>query len=167
METIQTPIAGSEDCGDPSRPEHALRQFYRAFNGRDLVLMSENWWQRDEIAMDNPLGGIKRGWTEIRSVYERLFGGPARVYVEFHDYTLHVSPELFYAVGRERGTFEAGKKKIDLQIRTSRVYRLSGGLWKQVHHHGSIDSPALLAAYQSAVSDARPEPSSIAPEGGY
>ncbi len=155
MEPIQAPITGSEDYSDPSRPEHALRQFYRAFNGRDLTLMSENWWQSEEIAMDNPLGGIKRGWTEIRSVYERLFNGPARVYVEFHDYTLHVTPELFYAVGRERGRFESAEKKLELRIRTSRIYRISGGLWKQVHHHGSIESPELLAAYQSAVSGAR------------
>ena len=105
--------------------------------------------------MVKPLGGIKRGWTEIRSVYERLFNGPARVYVEFHDYTLHVTPELFYAVGRERGRFESAEKKLELRIRTSRIYRSSGGLWKQVHHHGSIESPELLAAYQSAVSGAR------------
>jgi len=25
------------------------------------------------------------------------------------------------------------------------------GKWKQVHHHGSIDDPRLLAQYQSAV----------------
>lgn len=41
-----------------------------------------NWDQTPEIAMDNPLGGIKRGWDEIRAVYDRIFNGPAKVYLE-------------------------------------------------------------------------------------
>ena len=52
--------------------------------------------------MDNPLGGIKRGWDEIKAVYELIFSGPAQVSVEFYDYTLHQSQDMFYAVGRER-----------------------------------------------------------------
>jgi hypothetical protein len=28
------------------------------------------------------------------------------------------------------------------------------GYWKQIHHHGSIDSPELLTVYQQAVSSA-------------
>jgi hypothetical protein len=28
------------------------------------------------------------------------------------------------------------------------------GCWRQVHHHGSIDAPQQLAAYQAAVSGA-------------
>lgn len=67
--------------------------------------MSDNWAQTDEIALDNPLGGIRRGWAEIFPLYERVFSGPAVVYVEFYDYTLHVGEERFYAVGRERGHF--------------------------------------------------------------
>ncbi len=39
--------------------------------------------------MANPLGGVHRGWPAIREVYERIFTGPAQVYVEFYDYTLH------------------------------------------------------------------------------
>ncbi|HTV37062.1 MAG TPA: nuclear transport factor 2 family protein [Xanthobacteraceae bacterium] len=87
----------------------------------------------------------------MRSVYERIFTGPARVEVEFHDYTLHVIGDVFYAVGRERGTFEKGRQKFGLAIRTSRIFRRAGGRWRQVHHHGSIDDPQLLGVYQQAV----------------
>jgi hypothetical protein len=38
-----------------------------------------------------------------------------------------------------------------MAIRTSRFFRLVDGQWRQQHHHGSIDDPALLAAYQAAV----------------
>jgi ketosteroid isomerase-like protein len=148
---IETPITGRENFVDSSEPIAALAQFYRAFNTRDLELMAENWEASDEAAMDNPLGGIMRGWNHIRAVYQRIFAGSARVQVEFHDYTLHVAGNVFYAVGRERGTFERDGNKLDLAIRTTRIFKRVGGRWRQVHHHGSIDDPELLKAYQLAV----------------
>ncbi len=151
MQAIQTPITGKEIQGDLTQPYQTLIQFYRAFNGRNIDIMSQNWDQSAEIAMDNPLGGIKRGWDEIRSVYDRIFSGSAKVYVEFYDYTIHITSEMFYAVGRERGTLERGETKVELAIRTSRIFRRVAGDWKQVHHHGSIDEPELLARYQAAV----------------
>ena len=145
------PITGDEDLGDRSRPSHALAEFYQAFNTRNLALMADNWDGSDDAAMDNPVGGITRGWAAIRAVYERIFRSPARVRVEFYDYTLHVGDEVFYAVGRERGRFEAAGGALDLAIRTTRIFRRVGGRWRQVHHHGSIDDPVLLERYQRAV----------------
>ncbi len=151
MQPEQTPVTGREERGSLSGPLRALSEFYHAFNSGDLDAMSRNWAQTDEIAMDNPLGGIKRGWKEVRAVYERIFGGPAKVYVEFHDYTLHEAGDVFYAVGRERGEFSLGGDTIKLAIRTSRIFRKMNGAWKQVHHHGSIEDPDLLRRYQNAV----------------
>jgi ketosteroid isomerase-like protein len=144
-------ISGAEDRSRLPEPLAALSAFYAAFNGRDLEAMSRNWAQADEAAMDNPLGGIKRGWEEIRAVYERIFQGPARVYVEFYDYTLHAHGEVFYVVGRERGELATRRTTVALAIRTSRIYRRIDGEWRQTHHHGSIDDPELLARYQAAV----------------
>lgn len=151
MNTEQTPITGNENKPDLAQPVKALSNFYEAFNNRDLVKMAENWAQTDEIAMDNPVGGIKRGWEEIKAVYERIFNGKAKVCVEFYDYTIHQHGEVFYAVGRERGEFRIGETVVNLAIRTSRVFRIMDGQWRQVHHHGSIDEPELLARYQHAV----------------
>ncbi|MBI5587932.1 MAG: nuclear transport factor 2 family protein [Deltaproteobacteria bacterium] len=155
MKPIQIPITGKEDRKVISGPLAALSEFYEAFNCADIGKMSKNWMRTDEVAMDNPVGGIKRGWEEIRSVYERIFNGPASVYVEFYDYTIHEGRDLFYAVGRERGEFRLNGVALELAIRTSRIYRLSGGLWRQVHHHGSIDDPELLSRYQNAVRSGR------------
>lgn len=134
-----------------SEPMAALVEFYRAFNNRDLDLMTKNWEQSDEISMSNPLGGVKRGWCSIKEVYSNIFNGDAKVYVEYYDYSIHHSGVMFCAVGRERGFFQLGKQKIDLAIRTSRTYRMNCGRWHQIHHHGSIDNSELLAAYQKAV----------------
>jgi len=151
IKPIQNPITGNEEQRDLTSPSDALVQFYHAFNTGDLKEMSENWEQSDDISMDNPLGGIKRGWAEISIVYEKIFKGSATVYVEYYDYTIHEHSDVFYAVGRERGFFQLGNRQVDLIIRTSRVFRRLGSNWKQIHHHGSIEDAELLAKYQSAV----------------
>ena len=150
MQPTGEPITGREDIS-PSVPRGALAQFYRAFNGRDLSLMAENWLDSDEASMDNPLGGVRRGWTQISPVYQRIFSSPATVSVEFFDYTIHEIGDAFLAVGRERGILATDATTIDLRIRTSRWFRRVGGRWRQLHHHGSIDDAELLARHQAAV----------------
>ena len=150
-QVIATPVTGRETAADPSTPLGALAEFYRAFNQRDLDLMSRNWLQTDDASMDNPLGDIRRGWDNISRVYERIFAGRAAVTVEFFDYSLHLSTDTFLAVGRERGHLVAGDTTIDLKIRTSRWYSLVEGRWRQLHHHGSMEDADLLARYQAAV----------------
>jgi hypothetical protein len=147
---IADPVTGRETA-DPATPLGALAEFYRAFNGRDLELMSQNWLATDEASMDNPLGGIKRGWNEIGEVYRRVFSGAAIVVVEFFDYTLHETSDVFLAVGRERGTVKSPDTTIELKIRTSRWFKRVDGRWRQLHHHGSIEDADLLAKYQAAV----------------
>lgn len=151
MTPVQEAITGKEDQGQLVSPYQALVQFYCAFNSGDMQMMSENWARSEDNAMDNPLGGIKRGWAEIETVYERIFKSPAEVYVEYFDYTIHETAEIFFTVGRERGYFRLGGEEIRLAIRTSRIFQRIDGRWKQVHHHGSIEDPQLLSKYQSAV----------------
>jgi len=150
MTPIQTAITGNEKAFN-NKMHEALVEFYKAFNGRDFELMQKNWLNNEEIAMDNPLGGIKRGWDEIKSIYTRIFTGQAKVYVEFYDYTIVAMDGGFVAIGRERGSVEIKGEKLELAIRTSRVYKLIEGEYKQVHHHGSIEFPKLLEEYQNLV----------------
>ncbi|MDP2830306.1 MAG: hypothetical protein Q8O37_17095 [Sulfuricellaceae bacterium] len=84
MEIFSHPITGVEPICHES-PHAALVRFYHAFNNRDSVAMEENWDHSGRCVMSNPLGGIKRGWDEIGSVYQKIFHGGARVYVEFYD----------------------------------------------------------------------------------
>ncbi|QXE91228.1 nuclear transport factor 2 family protein [Geomonas subterranea] len=147
----QTAVTGRED--KQGLPPHlaALSTFYAALNGRNLELMASNWLQSNEAAMDNPLGGIKRGWEEIKSVYQRLFASPSEYWFEFYDFTLHLDGNVFYVVGRERGEFKTVGTVLSMAIRTTRIFTHRDGRWQQVHHHGSIDDPDLLARYQAAV----------------
>lgn len=151
LRPIQEPVTGREELGDLSEPRQALAQFYRAINGRDMALMEANWDSSPEASMDNPLGGIKRGWPEIRQTYERLFSTPGTYRFEFSDYTLHQSGDVFWVVGRERGHLTRDGKTLELAIRTTRLFRRAGGRWHQIHHHGSIEDPQMLGRYLAAV----------------
>lgn len=149
---IQVAVTGREYTGDQREVMQALSQFYLALNTRDFEMMQKNWDNSTEAAMDNPLGGIKRGWDEIKLTYEKLFASEGTYRFEFYDYTLHETGDLFYVVGRERGEVEHGGRTMRLAIRTSRIFRRDAAKeWKQVHHHGSIDNPQMLARYQEAV----------------
>ena len=151
MKIELTPVTGKEDKNSLTPMLRALSEFYEALNSRDIEKMATNWAQTDEVVMDNPLGGIKRGWDEIKAVYERLFNSQSTYYFEFYEFSLHVSGELFYVVGRERGEFIFGDTRLNMAIRTSRIFRLTNNRWQQVHHHGSIEDPDLLSRYQKAV----------------
>ncbi|WP_197094648.1 YybH family protein [Microvirga massiliensis] len=154
VKPIQEPITGNEELGDLSQPQQALAQFYRAFNTRDLKMMDDNFARSDEVAIDNPLGGIRRGADEPHKMYEGVFKSPADVHVEFWDYTIHQVGNAFWAVGRERGTYRDGDAVKDLNIRTTRIFELIDGRWRQMHHHGSIEDAKLLGDYQGAVRSA-------------
>ncbi|QHW00148.1 YybH family protein [Spirosoma endbachense] len=155
MKTEQTPITGKEKKGSLSPDLQALSDFYAAFNERDIMKMEQNWEQSDEAVMDNPVGGIMRGWANIKAVYERIFGGMSRVEVEFYDYTAFRTSEIFFVVGRERGTLKKEDLTLELQIRTTRVFHFIKNNWKQIHHHGSMDDTELLEKYQQVLKGGR------------
>jgi len=146
-------ITGKEDISKIQNLEIlALIKFYKAFNNRDLSLMQNVWLNSLETSMNNPLGGIMRSWKEIETVYDKIFNGKAKVYVEFYDFTIHKTENMFFATGRERGFFKTNEQEIKLAIRTSRIFKKINGEWKQIQHHGSIDNPELLKTYQQMVS---------------
>jgi hypothetical protein len=126
MQTTQAPITGREVTGDPGEPIAVLAKFDRVIKSRDLARMVENWGHSEDIATDNPLGGVKRGWPKISAVHERIFQSPVQVEDVFYDYMLHVMGDVFYAVGREPGIFAESGTKLNLAIRISRVFRLVG-----------------------------------------
>ena len=156
MKPVEQPITGEEDFGDLNEPRQALAQFYRAFNARDLAMIDENFAAADDVAIDNPLGGIRRGRGEPHAMYEAIFKSPADVRVEFWDYTIDRAGDVFWAVGRERGSYFDGEQRQDLAIRTTRIFRRLDGRWRQVHHHGSIDEASALADFQKAVRKRKP-----------
>lgn len=144
-------INGSEKYTDPVDPQSALIEFYHAFNNQNLTQIENNWLQTDDASMSNPLGDIKRGWIEIKKIYQKIFNGSAEVFVEFYDFSIHETENMFFTVGRERGYLKLNNTEVQLTIRTSRTYQKIKNQWKQIHHHGSIDQAELLKKYQNTI----------------
>lgn len=130
-----------------------LETFYYSFNKRDMDVFKKIWLNDELIQLNNPLGGILRGIDPIIELYERIFNGPAKVWVELTDIVYYQSNEMIVFAGREIGEFSINEQKIDLQIRTTRFFGYSDTekQWFQLHHHGSIDNIELLDRYQKAV----------------
>jgi hypothetical protein len=151
MDISKLVINGKEPAPHSSAPLSALNEFYRAFNGADLAGLEANWAPGDLPSMDNPIGGIRRGWDDIGAGYARLFGGRATIYVEFHDFTSQGTDDYCLFVGRERGHCDTPETTMELRMRTSRLFVRVDKVWRQLHHHGSIEEPALLANYQRII----------------
>ena len=144
-------ITGAEARAGDGGPLDALIDFYRLFNARDLDGLAAIWVDGDAPSMDNPIGGIRRGWPAIREVYSKLFNGPATVQVAFHDFTSQGGSDWHLFVGREKGTCRTPTVSLDLRFRTTRWFIKANGVWRQLHHHGSVEEPALLADYQRVI----------------
>src|SRR5687767_15957341 len=141
-------ITGAETRAGDGGPLDALIDFYRAFNARDLDGLAASWVEGEAASMSNPIGGIRRGWPAIREGYSKLFDGPATVRVTFHDFTSQGGSDWHVFVGREKGTCRTPTGSLDLRFRTTRWFVRTNGAWRQLHHHGSVEEPALLAEYQ-------------------
>jgi ketosteroid isomerase-like protein len=133
----------------------ALETFYYALNNRDADALAAVLAGHPLAQLNNPLGGILRGGDAIVDLYAtKIFRGPVRVEVEFGDFVQYVGAGHAVFAGRETGTYTVdGQDPRDLAIRTTRYFRYDGdaGRWLQFHHHGSIDGPEELGAYQRAV----------------
>jgi SnoaL-like domain len=130
----------------------ALESFYYALNSRDSEAMRANWASHPLAQANNPLGGVLRGGDAISDLCERIFTGPVRVEVTFGDVVEYIGERHAVFAGRETGSYAvADGGSTPLEIRTTRYFRFEDGRWQQFHHHGSIDQPEALAAYQRAV----------------
>jgi hypothetical protein len=96
-------ITGREPPAEDGSPLDALIGFYRAFNASDMKALAANWAADEEApSMDNPIGGIRRGWPAIRDGYAKLFSGPATLRVTFQDFSAQGNDDYHLFVGREK-----------------------------------------------------------------
>ena len=144
-------VTGDETKADDGGPLDTLIDFYRAFNAGDLAGLEAIWFEGQAPSMDNPIGGIRRGWGSISEGYSKLFEGPATVHVTFHDFISQGGDDWHLFVGRERGACQTPTETMDLAFRTTRWFVRNDGRWRQLHHHGSIEDPKMLADYQRLI----------------
>jgi ketosteroid isomerase-like protein len=69
--SLPAEISGRETPAGDGSALDALIDFYRSFNASDLKALAANWAEGDAPSMDNPIGGIRRGWPAIRAALDR------------------------------------------------------------------------------------------------
>jgi ketosteroid isomerase-like protein len=130
----------------------ALETFYYAWHHRDAAALRAVWSASPLAQLDNPVGGILRGGDAIAALYEKIFATPANLRITFGDVVAYHGESHALFAGLETGSYTgADGTTVPLEIRTSRYFRYADGHWRQYHHHGSIDDPDALRAYQHAV----------------
>jgi ketosteroid isomerase-like protein len=142
------------ETADPSvrGARAALESFYYAWHHRDADTLRAVWSDDPLAQLDNPVGGILRGGDAIAGLYQQAFAKAADVRVTFGDViAYHGQGDAVFA-GRETGSYATPDgAPTPLEIRTTRYFRYADGRWRQYHHHGSIDDPDALRAYQQAI----------------
>ena len=127
----------ARDSADQAAVRHANRQFYDAFEARDLDAMSDVWSHDDRVSCTHPGWRTLHGWGAVSSSWFALFAGPQplqfiltneRVGVEGSAAWVTVDENLISAEGS--GTVAA-----------MNVFVRARGRWRLVAHHGSAVAP--------------------------
>jgi hypothetical protein len=148
---------------DATDPGHsgaiaALETFYYALNNADLKILASTWSPNPLAQLNNPLGGVLRSGEAVAELYGRIFAGNLDVQVTFTDAASYKWPGVAVFAGREVGSYrDPSGQLIPLKIRTTRIFGFDQGpgRWLQIHHHGSIEEPEALRAYQQAAASPR------------
>lgn len=91
-----------------------VESFYYAFNQPNLEVFSQVWADHELIQFNNPLGGILRGYTHVSELYQRIFTGSTKVWVELSDIVEYQTDEMIVFAGRENCAFSDGKNTLNL-----------------------------------------------------
>jgi len=130
-------------------PTDAALAFYQAFEAKDVDAMMTTWAEDEEIVCVHPGGTRLVGYDAVRTGWEQLFAGDARlafrldqvVMIETVGLAMQSAVEHVHtADGRERGT----------AIVTNVFMRTPGG-WRMVCHHASPAPPAAAAENKGAL----------------
>ncbi|MEO8487434.1 MAG: nuclear transport factor 2 family protein [Betaproteobacteria bacterium] len=125
-------------------PQDAATAFYQAFEQRDLDAMMATWADDEEIVCVHPGGPRIVGYDAIRSAWEQLFSGDARlkfrleqpIAIDTVGLAMQSAIEhVFLADGSPRG----------LAVATNVFMRTPMG-WRIVCHHASPTPPTTLPA---------------------
>lgn len=134
----------------------AMDAFYtglaQLFTG-DAAPILKSWSHSPEVTDMGPFGNRSVGWTQVQTEFEReaklKMGGA----VEPRDMLVQVDGDLGYVVCVEHGhNLGPTGKAVDIDIRSTSIFRRENGEWKMVLHHTDV-APRLASATGAKYSD--------------
>lgn len=121
-------------------------RFYAALNrmaNGNAGSLKDIWSNSKTVTTLHPIGGRQIGWDEVRGSFDQVAQLAADGNIELKDQLIHVSGDLAYEVGVEKGRFMLAGEEVNIEIRVTNIYKRETGEWKIVHHHTDT-SPAML-----------------------
>jgi ketosteroid isomerase-like protein len=125
---------------------HASAQFYTALNRMlkgDVGPLNEIWSHSATVTTMHPIGGRQVGWDQVRGSFEQVAGISSGGNVRLHDQIVHVTGDLAYEIGIERGEATVAGESVTIDDRVTNIYRREQGVWKLVHHHTDV-APSMI-----------------------
>ncbi|MBD2525775.1 nuclear transport factor 2 family protein [Nostoc sp. FACHB-133] len=111
--------------------------FYRAFERKDIEIMSAVWSQGTGSFCIHPGSNILRGWKEIRISWEQIFKNTAYIEINTDIIATEIVDNIAYIVLRENVFQVVAGRRLEAQSTATNIFHFLGGKWYLVHHHGS------------------------------
>ncbi|MGI8895777.1 MAG: YybH family protein [Casimicrobiaceae bacterium] len=116
-------------------PQDAALAFYQAFEGRDLDAMMAAWADDEEIICVHPGGPRMVGYDAVRTAWEQLFSGDAKLTFRLDEIVVIETVGLAMQSAIEHVSTSAGTAR-GTAVATNVFMRTPSG-WRVVCHHAS------------------------------
>jgi len=116
--------------------------FYQAFEGKDVDAMMATWAEDEDIVCVHPGGPRLVGYEAVRSGWEQLFAGDARLSFNLHEIVVLETVGMALQSAVEHVSVGDDPKPRGSAIATNVFLRTPSG-WRMVVHHAS-PAPAIV-----------------------
>ena len=126
--------------------KEASKKFYASLNrmaNGDANSMADIWSHSGAVTALHPIGGRSEGWDEVRDSFQQVAQVASEGQIRLEDQIVHVTGDLAYELGSERGQFAISGQPVAVDHRVTNIYCREAGTWKIVHHHTDV-SPEML-----------------------
>jgi hypothetical protein len=130
--------------------EKASNAFYDALNAvfeGDTGPMEDVWSHEPGIMAMHPIGGRQLDWTEVRESWEQVSDMISDGYVAPKELMINVLGEVAFTVCYEIGQVTVGDRTVEINNRSTDIYRRKNGQWKMIYHHADL-APAVQLAIE-------------------
>jgi ketosteroid isomerase-like protein len=114
----------------------------RAMLQGDPMPFKALWSHRDDISLYGALGGMERGWAEVRPRYDWVSQAMIAEGIRIENLHIEISGDVAVAVDLEHMVRTIDGKRIPRTLRVTHCYRKEGSAWKIFHRHGDELRPA-------------------------
>jgi ketosteroid isomerase-like protein len=120
---------------EPARYEvlDANREFYEAFESRDLDRMSDIWAHDDRVSCVHPGWTALRGWAAVASSWAAMFNGPQQLQFIVTEAEVVIAGDLAWVTCVENLLADDGSAT----IAALNIFERDENRWRMLAHHGA------------------------------